>query len=201
MPPVLLHNRRARAAVRVSRALPRPAAQRHARSHRADGARLPLMVGAMVGDVAYGALLLAASLFVRRRFGPRSAAVRDLAGVFVAGAVWAIVFGFLFGEALGDLGHRLGLPALWFYRGRRRRSRAAASLVAGARSRTCRARDPARALAVGAPAAAGGAARTWRLIARAVRCLCARWGRRRPASWLGGAARGARHRCRASCSS
>ena len=78
---------------------------------------LPLMVGAMVGDIAYGALLLAASLFVRRRFGPRSAAVRDLAGVFVAGAVWAIIFGFLFGEALGDLGHRLGLPALWFYRG------------------------------------------------------------------------------------
>ena len=78
---------------------------------------LPLMVGAMVGDIAYGALLLGASLFVRRRFGPRSAAVRDLAGVFVAGAVWAIIFGFLFGEALGDLGHRLGLPALWFYRG------------------------------------------------------------------------------------
>ena len=37
--------------------------------------------------------------------------------MFVAGAVWAIVFGFLFGEALGDVGHRLGLPALWFYRG------------------------------------------------------------------------------------
>ena len=37
--------------------------------------------------------------------------------MFVAGALWAIVFGFLFGEALGDVGHRLGLPALWFYRG------------------------------------------------------------------------------------
>jgi V/A-type H+-transporting ATPase subunit I len=37
--------------------------------------------------------------------------------VFVAGALWAIVFGFLFGEALGDVGHELGLPALWFYRG------------------------------------------------------------------------------------
>jgi V/A-type H+/Na+-transporting ATPase subunit I len=39
--------------------------------------------------------------------------------VFVAGAVWAIVFGFLYGEALGDVGHKLGLPALWFYRGGR----------------------------------------------------------------------------------
>ena len=37
--------------------------------------------------------------------------------MFVAGALWAIVFGFLFGEALGNVGHKLGLPALWFYRG------------------------------------------------------------------------------------
>jgi V/A-type H+/Na+-transporting ATPase subunit I len=78
---------------------------------------LPVMVGAMVGDVAYGALLLAASLIARRRFGSRSAAARDLCDVFVAGSIWAIGFGFLFGEALGDIGHRLGLPALWFYRG------------------------------------------------------------------------------------
>jgi V/A-type H+/Na+-transporting ATPase subunit I len=78
---------------------------------------LPLMVGVMVGDVAYGALLLGLSLFVRRRFAARSPALRDLSRVFVAGALWAIMFGFLFGEALGDLGRRLGLPALWFYRG------------------------------------------------------------------------------------
>ena len=116
-PPVLLHNRRAaRPFEFLVRFLDLP------RSGTLDptvlmALVLPLMVGAMVGDIAYGALLLGASLFVRRRFGPRSAAVRDLAGVFVAGAVWAIIFGFLFGEALGDLGHRLGLPALWFYRG------------------------------------------------------------------------------------
>jgi V/A-type H+-transporting ATPase subunit I len=78
---------------------------------------LPVMVGVMVGDVVYGALLLGLSLLVRRRFAARSAALRDLSRVFVAGALWAIVFGFLFGEALGDLGRRLGLPALWFYRG------------------------------------------------------------------------------------
>jgi V/A-type H+-transporting ATPase subunit I len=78
---------------------------------------LPVMVGVMVGDVVYGALLLAIALFVRRRFAGDSAAVRDLSRVFVAGALWAIVFGVLFGEALGDVGHKLGLPALWFYRG------------------------------------------------------------------------------------
>ena len=78
---------------------------------------LPLMVGVMVGDVVYGALLLGLALLVRRRFASGSAALRDLSRVFVAGALWAIVFGVLFGEALGDAGHKLGLPALWFYRG------------------------------------------------------------------------------------
>jgi V/A-type H+-transporting ATPase subunit I len=78
---------------------------------------LPLMVGVMVGDVVYGVLMLGLSMLVRRRFAADSAALRDLSRVFVAGALWAIVFGFLFGEALGDVGHKLGLPALWFYRG------------------------------------------------------------------------------------
>ncbi len=78
---------------------------------------LPLMVGVMIGDVVYGVLLLGISLIVRRCFAGRSAAVSDLSRVFVAGAVWAIIFGFLFGEALGDIGRKLGLPALWFYRG------------------------------------------------------------------------------------
>jgi V/A-type H+-transporting ATPase subunit I len=77
---------------------------------------LPLMVGVMVGDIGYGALLLGLSVFVRRRFAA-SPVVRDLTRVFIAGSLWAIVFGFVFGEALGDLGHRAGLHALWFYRG------------------------------------------------------------------------------------
>lgn len=78
---------------------------------------LPLMVGMMIGDIVYGAVLLVAALLVRRRFAAGSPVLRDLTRVFFAGALWAIVFGFLFGEALGDVGHRLGLPALWFYRG------------------------------------------------------------------------------------
>jgi V/A-type H+-transporting ATPase subunit I len=78
---------------------------------------LPLMVGVMVGDIVYGALLLGLALFARRRFAGDSATIRDLSRVFVVGAIWAIVFGVLYGEALGDAGHRLGLPALWVYRG------------------------------------------------------------------------------------
>jgi len=71
----------------------------------------------MVGDIAYGALLLVIALLVQRRVAGDSATLRDLSRVLVAGAVWAIVFGFLFGEALGNAGHELGLPALSFYRG------------------------------------------------------------------------------------
>jgi V/A-type H+-transporting ATPase subunit I len=78
---------------------------------------LPLMVGVMVGDIVYGTVLLVIAIFARRRFAGDSAAVRDLTRVFVAGSLWAIVFGVLFGEALGDVGHKLGLPALWLYRG------------------------------------------------------------------------------------
>jgi len=80
---------------------------------------LPVMVGVMVGDLVYGSLLLVLALYAGRRFGAASPAIRDLSRVFVAGAVWAIGFGFLYGEALGDVGHKLGLPALWFYRGGR----------------------------------------------------------------------------------
>jgi V/A-type H+-transporting ATPase subunit I len=78
---------------------------------------LPLMVGVMVGDVVYGTLLLVVALLVRRRFAGGSAALRDLSQVFVAGGLWAIAFGVVFGEALGNAGHELGLPAHWFYRG------------------------------------------------------------------------------------
>jgi V/A-type H+-transporting ATPase subunit I len=79
---------------------------------------LPLMFGVMVGDVVYGALLLGLSLWLRRRFAARSAVVADMSRIVAAGSVWAIVFGFLFGEALGNFARRyLGMEPLWFYRG------------------------------------------------------------------------------------
>ncbi|WP_326967623.1 V-type ATP synthase subunit I [Arthrobacter sp. CG_A4] len=79
---------------------------------------LPLMFGVMVGDVVYGALLLLAGVWARRKFGKDSPAVADLCSVLVFGAIWAIIFGFLFGEALGNLGKNVfGDFSLWFYRG------------------------------------------------------------------------------------
>ncbi|MPZ95290.1 MAG: hypothetical protein GEU96_10360 [Propionibacteriales bacterium] len=77
---------------------------------------LPLFFGVMVGDVVYGAALLAISWVLRRRWADNDT-VSELGRVLTLGGWWAVAFGILFGEALGDLGHTLGLPAVWFYRG------------------------------------------------------------------------------------
>ena len=78
---------------------------------------LPLMFGAMVGDVGYGPVLLAVALFARRRVSRAHAALARAQWVLVAGAAWSIVFGVLFGELFGDLGQRVfGDWALWRYR-------------------------------------------------------------------------------------
>lgn len=78
---------------------------------------LPFMFGVMVGDVVYGLVLLAISLWMKRRF-TEPGILRDLSSVLVVGSVWSIVFGFVYGEALGNLGRRLlGYDwALWVYR-------------------------------------------------------------------------------------
>ncbi len=78
---------------------------------------LPLIFGAMVGDVVYGALLFVGALFIKRRI-TEPGMIRDLGSVMLIGSVWAVIFGVIFGEALGNLGKNLlGYDwALWFYR-------------------------------------------------------------------------------------
>jgi V/A-type H+-transporting ATPase subunit I len=79
---------------------------------------LPLLFGIMVGDLAYGTVLAGIGGLLRRRGrATERPLLRDAGSVLLAGGVWSVLFGLLFGEALGDLGHKLGLPALWFYRG------------------------------------------------------------------------------------
>lgn len=79
---------------------------------------LPLQFGIMVGDLVYGAVLAGIGGVLRRRGGvTQRPLLRDAGAVLLAGGVWSMVFGLLFGEALGSVGHKLGLPALWFYRG------------------------------------------------------------------------------------
>jgi V/A-type H+-transporting ATPase subunit I len=75
---------------------------------------LPIFFGMMLGDVAYGFLLLALSLILVRKFS--AGVMRDILIVLAMGAGWAILFGFLYGEAFGNLGEHFGMHALWFDR-------------------------------------------------------------------------------------
>lgn len=77
---------------------------------------LPIFFGVMVGDVVYGALLLAAAWWLRSHW-PKRSTLGEVGRVMMLGGAWTILFGVLYGEALGSLGHRLGMPAVWFYRG------------------------------------------------------------------------------------
>jgi V/A-type H+-transporting ATPase subunit I len=79
---------------------------------------LPFFFGVMVGDVVYGAVLAVVGWWIARRWAQRGPFVADLGRVLVVGGLWSIVFGFLFGEALGNFArYKFGFEALWFYRG------------------------------------------------------------------------------------
>ncbi|MHC4450962.1 MAG: V-type ATPase 116kDa subunit family protein, partial [Planctomycetota bacterium] len=74
---------------------------------------LPLFFGIMLGDVGYGVLLLGLATWLRHRL-PK---LRDLFRVLQLGAGWAVVWGIVYGEFFGDLGHRLfGWKPLWINR-------------------------------------------------------------------------------------
>ncbi|MDH3731317.1 MAG: hypothetical protein OES13_09380, partial [Acidimicrobiia bacterium] len=78
---------------------------------------MPFFFGLMLGDVAYGLILLGLALLAGRRWGPRSDIVADLTRVLAMGAVWAVVWGVVFGEVFGDLGRRVvDLQPLWIDR-------------------------------------------------------------------------------------
>lgn len=75
---------------------------------------LPIFFGMILGDVGYGGILLLLSLALTFRL--QKGVMRDIITMLVVGSVWAIVFGFLYGEAFGTLGEHLGMRPLWFDR-------------------------------------------------------------------------------------
>jgi len=68
----------------------------------------PVFFGLIVGDIGYGLLILLTGLYLRLRFRDKQM-LSDIASVLSISSVAAIIFGILFGEFFGDLGHRLGL--------------------------------------------------------------------------------------------
>lgn len=75
---------------------------------------MPIFFGMILGDIGYGAILLALSLILTRKF--KKGVLHDILVVLAMGSVWGIIFGFLFGEAFGTLGEEWGLHPLWFAR-------------------------------------------------------------------------------------
>ncbi len=76
---------------------------------------LPLFYGMILGDIGYGAIIFLLCLLGLRRFrNPGNA--RDILKILAFGALWAIVFGFLYGEFFGTLGEKIGLHPLWMDR-------------------------------------------------------------------------------------
>jgi V/A-type H+-transporting ATPase subunit I len=76
----------------------------------------PMFFGLMLGDAGYGVVLALLALVLHRRSQPGTT-LRAVAEVTGPCALFAIVFGVLFGEYFGDLGRRwLGLHPLWLDR-------------------------------------------------------------------------------------
>jgi V/A-type H+-transporting ATPase subunit I len=67
----------------------------------------PLFFGLMVGDIAYGLIILAFALIMKTRF-PKDFWAQHLMNILVISSIPAIFFGFIFGEFFGNLGEQLG---------------------------------------------------------------------------------------------
>lgn len=68
----------------------------------------PMFFGVVLGDIGYGVILAVISLILRFRAAPGSKA-RSIGEIGFACALFTIIFGFLYGELFGDLGHKIGL--------------------------------------------------------------------------------------------
>ncbi len=72
---------------------------------------VPLFFGLIVGDVAYGLIILMVAIWLRHRYRQRET-LRAAGTVGIYCAVSAVLFGLLYGELFGGLGTYLGLRPL-----------------------------------------------------------------------------------------
>ena len=76
------------------------------------GLFFPLFFGLILGDAGYGAILLVLSVILTR-MDMKSRLLKDAIHILKICSLYTIVFGFIYGEVLGDLGHRMfGLEPL-----------------------------------------------------------------------------------------
>lgn len=68
------------------------------------GIFFPIFFGMMLGDIGYGLILLVLALFLVRRFSSRKN-IRDAGKILFVSSLYTIVFGLLYGELFGTLGH------------------------------------------------------------------------------------------------
>ncbi|MEK6678505.1 MAG: V-type ATPase 116kDa subunit family protein [Nitrospirota bacterium] len=68
----------------------------------------PIFFGSIVGDVAYGIIILIAAIIVRYKYKERQF-LFNLSQIFIISSIYTIFFGFIYGEFLGELGEHFGL--------------------------------------------------------------------------------------------
>jgi len=80
------------------------------------GIFFPVFFGMILGDAGLGLILLGAAIVAGKVFRNR-VIIRNAARVLLICSIYSILFGALYGEFLGDLGHTLfGLQPLWMSR-------------------------------------------------------------------------------------
>jgi len=79
------------------------------------GIFFPFFGGCMIGDMGYGLVIGALGLLFRKKVG--RPILSDVGSILLFIAAWSIFWGVAYGEAFGDLGHRLlHLEPLWLER-------------------------------------------------------------------------------------
>ncbi len=80
------------------------------------GIFFPVFFGLILGDAGYGLLLILVSLYMIRKFKSKPF-ISDASKILFLSSLYALVFGIIYGEFFGDLGHELfGLKPLFIER-------------------------------------------------------------------------------------